>query len=183
MQLEPRNFYKALAPRPVVLVSTSDGSGRVNAAPFSFVMPVSMDPPLVAFSAAHERDTLANIRETREFVINIPPEEILEKLWDCAKKFPRGTDELEHSGLGEVPSKNVSPPRVKECVAWLECKLIDEFEAGDHVIILAEVLTAEVMDNIMDEKGNIDIYSVNVLMHLGGSEFAVPRRMVGVDNG
>jgi len=181
MKLELKKFYKALAPRLVVLVSTVDKDGNVNAAPFSFVMPVSIDPPLVAFAAAHERNTLANIRETMEFVINLPPEEILEKLWVCAKKFPKSTNEIEKSGLTEIPSEKVKPPRIEECVAWFECKLVNESEVGDHVVLLGEVLTAEVKEGIIDKKGNLDIYSVNVLLHLGGSEFAVSRRMVSAE--
>jgi flavin reductase (DIM6/NTAB) family NADH-FMN oxidoreductase RutF len=181
MDLEVGNFYNALAPRPVALVSTIDSEGNVNAAPFSFVMPVSMDPPLVAFASAHERDTLDNIRETGEFVINIPPEEILERLWTCGKKFPKGIDEIKKSGLTETPSDKVNPPRIMECIAWFECKLFKEFEAGDHVILLGEVLTAAVEDRIIDDKGNLDIRSVNVLTHLGGPEFAVPKKVVKVE--
>jgi flavin reductase (DIM6/NTAB) family NADH-FMN oxidoreductase RutF len=181
MELEVRNFYKALAPRPVVLISTRDKKGNVNAAPFSFVMPVSMDPPLVAFASARERDTLDNIRETKEFVINIPTEEILGKLWVCGGKFPKGVDEIKKSGLSETPSDKVKPPRIRECVAWFECMLFKEFKAGDHAIILGEVLTATVGDRIINEKGNLDIRAVNVLMHLGGPEFAVPKKVVNAE--
>ncbi|HDH41377.1 MAG TPA: flavin reductase family protein [Candidatus Altiarchaeales archaeon] len=180
MRLELKKFYSALAPRLVVLVSSVDGDGNVNAAPFSFVMPVSMDPPLLALASAHERDTLANIRETGEFVVNLPSEEILKELWICAKNFPRGIDEIEKSGLTEIPSERVNPPRIEECVAWFECKLVNEFEAGDHVILLGEVLAAGVKGDIIDEKGNLDISSVNVPLHLGGPEFAVPGRVVSV---
>ncbi|OYT41126.1 MAG: hypothetical protein B6U86_03095 [Candidatus Altiarchaeales archaeon ex4484_43] len=181
MKLELKKFYSALAPRLVVLISTVDGDGNVNVAPFSFVMPVSMDPPILAFASAHERDTLTNIRETREFVVNLPSEEILKELWVCAKKFPRGTDEIEKSGLTEMSSERVNPPRIEECVAWFECKLANELEAGDHVILLGEVLAAEVREGIIDKKGHLDIYSVAVPLHLGGSEFAVPGRVVSVE--
>ncbi len=181
MRLELRNFYKAIAPRPVVLISTIDGNGKVNAAPFSFVMPVSLDPPLLAFASAHDRDTLDNIRETGEFVVNIPSRGILKNLWICAKKFPKGINEIERSGLTEKPSERVKPPRIMECVAWFECKLVNESDAGDHVILLGEVLAAEAIDGIINEKGNLDIRSVDIPMHLGGSEFAIPGEIVNVE--
>ncbi|MEW6189656.1 MAG: flavin reductase family protein, partial [Actinomycetota bacterium] len=95
MKLELGNFYKILAPRPAVLISTIDGRGRTNVAPFSFVMPVSRTPPLIAFALAPQRHTLANIRETREFVVNIVPEEILDELLICGKSFPKGVSEIE----------------------------------------------------------------------------------------
>ena len=89
MEIEPQGFYEILSPRCTVLVSTVDGEGRSNAAPFSFVMPASSDPPLLVLAVVPTRDTLANIRETGDFVLNIVPEPLLEALWVCSKPFPR----------------------------------------------------------------------------------------------
>ncbi|HIE33546.1 MAG TPA: flavin reductase family protein [Candidatus Altiarchaeales archaeon] len=172
MHLDVENFYRVLAPRPVVLVSTVDGEGRVNAAPFSFVMPVSMNPPLVAFASGHDKDTLSNIRETKEFVVNIPPKEILENLWVCGNGFPRGVNEIEESGLAEEKSETVKAPRIKECIGWFECKLESEVDVGDHIIVIGKIINAEVKDSLIDENGNLDIRAGN-LMHIGGREFAI----------
>ena len=180
MKIDTKRFYRVLAPRPAVLISTVDGKGKVNAAPFSFVMPVSMNPPLLAFSAGHDRDTLANIMETGEFVVNIPPEEILDKLWICSKGFPRGVNELGEAGLTAKESERVKPPHVEECIAWLECKLEFEKDAGDHVIVVGKVLDAGVREGILKENGNLDVKKARALMHLGGTEFAVAERAVNV---
>ena len=92
MEINPSGFYEILSPRCAVLVSTVDKEGRANAAPFSFVTPVSANPPLVLYAAASQRHTLANTRETGDFVLNIVPEGILDKLWVLLQGIPQGRE-------------------------------------------------------------------------------------------
>lgn len=178
MELDPKRFYRFLAPRPTVIVTTVDKEKNINAAPFSFVMPVSMDPPLIAIALGHKKDTLRNIKETREFVVNVPPEEILNKLWICSKSYPRGANELKEAGLTEVPSEKVLAPLIGECIAWFECLVEHEKELGDHVLIIGRVINAIVKDEIVGEDGDIDLKKARTLMHLGGSKFAVAERKI-----
>jgi len=177
MELEPKNFYKILAPRPAVLISTIDREGRANAAPFSFVMPVSTSPPLVAAAFAPGRHTLLNIRETKEFVVNIPPRKLLDRLWKCSKSFPRGTSEITESGLKERKSNIVKPVKIEGCIGWFECRLWDEKDVGDHVLVIGEVLGAEVEEGLMKD-GNLDVEKAKPLMHIGGRDFAVPGEVI-----
>ncbi|MBU4406166.1 MAG: flavin reductase family protein [Candidatus Altiarchaeota archaeon] len=180
MDLNPTQFYKAMAPRLTVLVTTVDREGSINAAPFSFVSPVSMDPPLVMVSSGHGKDTLKNVRDTREFVLNIPTEEILNEICKCGGKFPHGINELDEAGLTAEDSATVKPPRVKECIAWFECGLEAEHEAGDHVMLIGRVLKAEVKDGLVKD-GNLDVGKAKAIQHIGGTEFAVPERVVNAE--
>jgi flavin reductase (DIM6/NTAB) family NADH-FMN oxidoreductase RutF len=175
MRLNLGKYYKALAPRITVLVTTVDAQGRVNAAPFSFFTPVSMEPPLLALGLKSGSDTVANIRETKEFVVNLPTMEILKQVWDCSESFPKGVNELEKTKLTEVKSNKVKSPRVAECIAWFECKLEWIKEAGDHSLVVGRVLEAEARDDCMKKNGNLDVEKAGVLMHVGGREFSVPR--------
>ncbi|MFH1126360.1 MAG: flavin reductase family protein [Candidatus Altiarchaeota archaeon] len=177
MKLKSDKFYKALAPRITVLVTTIDAKGRINAAPFSFAMPVSMDPPMLVLGLNPKNDTIANIKETKEFVVNIPSKDILTQVWDCSEDFPRGVNELEKTGLTEAKSNKVKPPRVKECLAWFECTLEWIKEAGDHIIVVGKVLEAEVKDEYIKKDGNLDAEKAEVLMHVGGKEFTVPKNI------
>lgn len=177
MNLSLEKFYKAFAPRVTVLVTTVDSKGRVNAAPFSFAMPVSMNPPLLALGLNPKNDTIANIKETKEFVVNIPSSEILKQVWGCSEDFPRGVNELEKTGLTEVKSSKVKPPRVKECLAWFECSLEWIKEAGDHTLVVGKVLEAEVKDEFVKKDGNLDTVKAKVLMHVGSREFNTPERV------
>ncbi|MFZ3063043.1 MAG: flavin reductase family protein [Actinomycetota bacterium] len=177
MELEGGLFYRAMAPRLTVLVSTVDAKGNSNAAPFSFVMPVSAHPPLVAIASAHTRHTLENIRETKQFVLNVPSAEIVDPLWECSKSLPKGVSEIKVSGLTEEPSKVVKPPRIAECISWFECELVWEKEAGDHVVIVGRVVKADVRDRLFSE-GRFDFAEARTLMHVTGKKFAVAEREV-----
>jgi len=174
MKPSPEKFYKAFAPRLTVLVTSIDSLGNVNAAPFSFAMPVSMAPPLLALGLNPKNDTIANIKETKEFVVNIPTIDILKQVWGCSEKFPRGVNELEKTKLTEIKSSRVKPPRVAECIAWFECALEWMKEAGDHVLVVGRVLEAEVKDEFVKKDGSLDASSARVLMHVGGKEFSLP---------
>lgn len=180
MNVAINNFYRLLVPRPAVLISTRDSQGNTNAAPFSFVMPVSVDPPLVAFAAAPKRHTLANIRETKEFVINIAAKELAEKLWFCSKAFPKGTSEIEKAGLTEKPSQMVMTPSVEECVAWIECMLEYDEQVGDHVVVFGRVIGAGAEEGLITESSYLDISKCQPLMHIGGKDFSAPAEIITI---
>ncbi|KPJ68562.1 hypothetical protein AMJ44_06335 [candidate division WOR-1 bacterium DG_54_3] len=177
MRLDPSKWYKILAPRPVILVSTVNQQGASNAAPFSFVMPVSMEPPLIAFASDPEHDTVRNILQTKNFVVNIPGRKILKQLWICKKEFPYGVSEIKKAKLTEEKSKKVKSPRIRECVAQFECKLFRKERAGDHLLIIGRVLEARVDDRFF-RKGKYQLAQANPLLHIGAEEFGLLGRIV-----
>ncbi len=170
--LDTKKAYRLLAPRPTIIVTTINLGGDVNAAPFSFTMPVSMNPPLVAFASVPTHDTYKNIREIEEFVVNIPNEDILEKLWITGKKFPYGVNEIEKADLNQIPSKKVSPPKIEECVAHLECKVLWTQEAGDHNLIVGKVVHADIKKNAI-KNGLLNVEKIKPVLHLGGVDFVI----------
>lgn len=172
MDLDVEKAYRLLAPRPTIIVTTVNSQGQVNAAPFSFTMPVSMVPPLIAFASVSSHHTYKNIKETQQFVVNIPREDILEKLWITGEKFPPGVNELEKAGLTQISSSQVKPPSIAECTAHLECKVKWIKKAGDHQIIVGEVLKVHA-DRKALKDGLLDVEQVKPLLHLGGVNFIV----------
>jgi flavin reductase (DIM6/NTAB) family NADH-FMN oxidoreductase RutF len=177
MEISPSGFYEILSPRCTVLISTVDKEGRANAAPFSFVTPVSVEPPLVLYSSAPKRHTLANTRETGDFVLNLVPEGLLDKLWVCSKAFPKGVSEIEKAGLTERKSRKVRSPSIEECVGWIECTLEFEKEAGDHILVVGRVVHAECRDEFAD-KDKFDISKAKPVMHVRGRRFVVAEKVV-----
>jgi flavin reductase (DIM6/NTAB) family NADH-FMN oxidoreductase RutF len=125
MILEPdkRNM---VMPLPVVLISTISKEGIRNAAPWSCVMPILRPLDLVIIASWLKRDTLDNIRQTGEFVINVPPAEMAGRAMVCARNYPPEVDEFEMAGLKPRPSANVKPPGIEGCLAWAECVLNEE---------------------------------------------------------
>jgi len=173
------NAYKFLAPRPIVLITTVDKQGRVNAAPMSWVTPVESEPPIIAFSTSYDSDTYHNIMETREFVINLVPAEIRKQMWICGKSFPRGVNELERAGLGWEPSEQVKPPRVRECPVNFECKFEWMYEGPEYVVIAGRVLVAHARKDAV-KQGLLNVETVKPLLHLSGRNFVIGDHRAGL---
>jgi len=177
MEIALSGFYEILSPRCTVLISTVDKDGNSNAAPFSFVTPVSTDPPLLLFAATPQRHTLANAREAGDFVFNIVPEELLDKLIICSKALPKGVSEIEEAGLTERKSKKVKSPSIEECIGWIECELEFEKEAGDHILVIGRVVHAECKDEFIDGD-RFSVSRAKPVMHVKGRRFVVAERVI-----
>ena len=125
MKLEP-NQRSQIMPLPVVLISTISKNGVNNAAPWSCVTPVLRPLDEVLIASWLVRDTLENIRQTGEFVINVPPAGMEEAVMICAKSFPPEVDEIEKAELKPRKSIVVKSPGIQGCLAWAECVVEEE---------------------------------------------------------
>jgi flavin reductase (DIM6/NTAB) family NADH-FMN oxidoreductase RutF len=159
---EPLNIYKLLVgvvvPRPIAFVSTISSDGVANLAPFSFFTVASANPPVLCFTTSYRepcKDTLVNVRETQEFVVNIVSEEFAAKMNVTSGEYPYGVDEFAISGLTPVPSDLVRPPRVQESHVNMECKLLQTIEVSKQrlggTLILGEVVRFHIDDAIVEE--------------------------------
>jgi len=124
---------------PVAIITTVGKDGSINAAPFSWVTIVSYDPPQVLFSTNIKRDTYKNIIGTREFVINIPSIDLLRAIWITQKHFPYGVNELKEANLTSFSAEKVKPPRIKECKAHIECKVLWTRKIGPTCLVLGSI--------------------------------------------
>src|SRR5690349_7511601 len=131
----------AVMPRPIAWVSTIDAQGRTNLAPYSFFNVVSPNPPVLGFSvgprnerrgtgAFELKDTLINIRETGDFVVNICPEKLMELMVRTSDPLAHGVSEFAHVALREIASTMVRSPRVDGAVVSFECTTYDILEIG-----------------------------------------------------
>lgn len=145
MELAPDKFKKIL-PLPVTLITTCNAEGLINAAPYSCVMPVLRPLDLIAFATDPHNDTLKNICETGQFVINVMGRPSFEKAVRCAKDLPFGVNELREVGLETGPAKNVGPPRVRDAVGWIEAQKVNELADDKYTLVVGKVLCAEIND-------------------------------------
>ncbi|KQL19365.1 flavin reductase family protein [Cytobacillus solani] len=185
--LEWKDAYKLLVgsilPRPIAFVTTINEMGIVNAAPFSFFTAICADPMLICFSPMRrgtdgkKKDTLANIEETREFVINIVSEDWTEKMNICATEFPAEMDELDISGLWKESSQMVKPPRVKESKIHLECSLYQVLHFGEHPgagsLVIGKVEHVHVAEELY-EKGRINTDKLKPVGRMAGQMYTKP---------
>jgi len=164
-----RQIYKLMTgiivPRPIALVSTVDTAGNANLAPFSFFAGVGSAPPTVLFcpalrpsgtdQAGQRKDTLRNVEETREFVINVVSDAIAAQTNMTAAEVDPEVDEFKLSGLTPVASEVVKAPRVAESPAQMECKLMQVIYTGDKpasgVIVLGEVVRFHVREDLVED--------------------------------
>jgi len=168
-------LVSAVVPRPIAFVSTVSAAGAVNLAPFSYFNAVSSDPPLVAIAisdrADDPKDTLRNIRETREFVVNMVSEPLLDAMVRTAGEWPRSTSEFEPSGLTPAPSERVRAPYVAESPLQLECTLYRELALGNSFLVVGEVVMARVRDDAVVD-GRPDPAKLAPVGRLGGELYA-----------
>ena len=149
MELEANEFQKLLT-LPMAVITTKDAKGVDNAAPYGCVMPVLKPFKTIALASALPRHTLANIRDTEEFVINIMGKPGFKESMGCAKDYPEEVSELEEVGLEAVAAKEVKVPRIKKAIGWIEASLKEEILRDDFSIVLGEVLKAEINEDYLE---------------------------------
>ena len=177
-----RLYLSFVQPRPIAFASTIDEQGRANLAPFSFYNMMSANPPVVVFSPALNRhgqpkDTLQNIRATKEFVIAAVTEPIAERMNICSTEFEHGVSEFEKSGLTAVAAKKVRAFLVKESPVNIECRLRQIIELGNEAgagqIVVGDVVAIHVDDAVLvDGDMTCDPAKLKTVARMGGDLYA-----------
>lgn len=179
----PKENYRflvtAVAPRPIAWVTTVDGRGAVNVAPFSWYNTVCPDPPMVMLAIGRRpdgspKDTLRNAEETGEFVVNAVVRSAAEQMVATAADYPPGTSEADALGLRTLPSRVVRPPRLAASPIHLECRverILPLGRGGNHSLLLGEVVHIGADDAVLDAKGNVDPAKLTLVARWGGSGY------------
>ena len=179
-------LLNSVAPRPIAWVSTISAAGNINLAPFSFFNAVCLDPPLLAFAPGlrqpkqpegghgEAKDTLRNVRETKEFVVNIVTYELAEAMNLTSGEYDASVDEFELAKLTPQPSKVVRPPRVAESPISFECKLhqILDFSSRptSSSLVIGQVVSIHISDAHLKD-GKLDRNSLDLIGRMGGIQY------------
>ena len=174
----------SIVPRPIAFVSTISKDGKNNIAPFSYFNGVCSSPPTIMFAPARrgwdgsEKDTLVNIRDTKEFVVNIVSESFAKKMVKCSTDYESNIDEFIVSGLNHIPSEKIISPRLSEAKISFECKLnqiveVGDGKAGSGFIVIGNVILFHIDDSVMID-GRIDIEKLNPIGRLAGNWYTRP---------
>jgi flavin reductase (DIM6/NTAB) family NADH-FMN oxidoreductase RutF len=197
-QLPHRELYNilisAVVPRPIAWVSSLSASGQPNLAPFSFFNAVCAKPPLLAFApgmrlpkksaaasggpaatpAGEPKDTLRNIRETKEFVINVVTYELAQAMNLTSGDYDQSINEFEVAKIASAPSKIVRPRRVAESPVSFECKLhqILDFNPSPEggSLVIGEIVSVHIYERHLKE-GRIDRNSLDLIGRMGGMQY------------
>ena len=172
----------SIIPRPIALVSTISNEGIKNLAPFSYFNGVCSKPPTIMFSPARrgwdgkEKDTLKNIRQIKEFSINLVSESFVEKMVVCGTDYEPEIDEFNMANLTPISSKKIKPPILKESKIKFECILnqiiqIGNNKAGGGFVVIGEIILFHINDEIY-KKGHLDLQSFNPVGRLAGNWYS-----------
>ena len=158
-----------LFPTPVVLVTCVDEAGRSNSITLAWVGVVNSDPPMIGISIRPERYSHACVKESREFVVNLPSEEMVRKVDSCGVLSGRETDKFASMGWKQVSAQKVKAPLIDECSVQMECKVREVISLGSHDLFLGEIVALHVKEEVQKEKGRIDITKALPLVFCPGA--------------
>jgi len=151
---------KMLVSDPVIVVTTVDSQGRPNGAAFGSYMRVA---PLIMVAIAPGHDTYRNIKDTGEFVVNLPGKDRLDSITVFGKSYPEGVNEIEEAGLTALKSSMVKPPAIEEYKAHVECKFKWEKDVGSHMLVAGEMVAGSCDAGLMDENGHFDVVKAGIV--------------------
>ncbi len=182
-----QDIYKILIgtilPRPIAWVSTVDPDGNINLAPFSFFTVASVNPPILCFSPllkedSIEKDTLANINQTREFVVNIVSYGLAQTMNRTSAPYPSDVNEFDVAGVTPKQSTFVEPPCVADSLVNFECKLQQIIPFGSEPmagsLILGKVCNIHIQPEIV-RNGEVDNEALDAIGRLGGNMYTTIR--------
>ena len=176
-------FKSIVVPRPIGWISSLDRDGRVNLAPFSQFNNLGYDPPYVMFAAANfprhtrPKDSVTNVIETGEFVVNMATYELREAVNITSSAVEPGIEEATLAGLEMIPSRLVKPPRVAKSPVHLECRyhcmlaLPGRNLEQSHYVVVGQVIGVHIKDDAITAEGRIDVLKLRPLARLGYHDY------------
>lgn len=183
--LEASAIYKLLTgsiiPRPIGWISTIDENGINNLAPFSYFNMIGDDPPHVMFSTRRDnntnKDTLNNVLTTKQFVVNMVTEDLVEQMNATAQVVPAEVDEFELVGLTPIASTKIKPNRVKESPIQFECEMVHHYFLEDHkqggaCIVIGRIVMMHINESVLLDNYKINMETYKPVARLAGSNYS-----------
>ncbi len=183
--LDLKAIYKLITgiviPRPIGWISSISENGVENLAPFSFFNAISHDPPHIVFCASthpdSNQDTLNNILQTKQFVVNMVTEEVLEKMNLTSAAIPSHESEFDFAQLTPIASTLIKAPRVQESPIHLECELVHHYSIENHkeggaTLVVGKVVMFHINDEILNENYKLDSTKYQPISRLAGANYS-----------
>ena len=174
-------FKSLIFPRPIGWISSVDKKGNANLAPYSYFNAIADDPPQIMFASASPqlpskfKDSLTNILETKEFVVNFATSITRKQMNLSSLDASKDQDEFVIANLKKRKSRLVKPPSVAASPVNLECKLLKTFKLKSNskkytTMIIGEVMGIFIKDNFI-KKGRVDSVAMRYVARMGYSEY------------
>jgi flavin reductase (DIM6/NTAB) family NADH-FMN oxidoreductase RutF len=180
----PHNPFNAIVtPRPIGWIATRGADGSENLAPYSFFNAVAYVPPQVMFASTSAKpdregtkDSVANIRETGVFCVNIVEYAMRDAMNLTSGPWPREVDEFEKAGIAREECRTIPCSRVTNAPASLECRVVQivQLPGEANFVVFGEVTGVHLRDDCLKD-GVFDVLAFNPLTRMGYRDYSVIR--------
>ena len=170
-----------ITPRPIAWVSSLSKAGVANLAPYSFFNGISVKPATLMFSSVNnkhgeKKDTVVNIEDTKEFVVNVVTQAQVEVMNQSSAEYPADESEFDKCDIDTRASEIVAPFSVALAPIQMECKLYDIHRIGEGPfasnLVIGEIVMIRINDDILDDKKQIDPNKLDAIGRMGGSFYS-----------
>lgn len=162
-----------LYPAPVLLVSACLPGKPPNVLTVAWAGVLCSDPPTVGVSIRPNRYTYNMIRESGEFVVNVPSADILRQVDRCGVVSGRDVNKFELTGLTPLPASKIGAPLIAECPVNLECRVTQVLSLGSHDLFVGQVVATHLSEEVLDGHGKIDASKASPLAYVGPNYFSL----------
>lgn len=168
-----------LNPVPVVLVTCKNLEGKENVFTVAWTGTICSKPPMLSISIRPERLSYDYIKQTKEFIINLPTVKQTKATDYCGVKSGRTNDKIKEMGFTMIKGENVECSYIAECPVNIECRVKDIISLGSHDMFIADVLSSHINDDLIDDKNKIHFEWADLIAYSHGEYFPIPRTAIG----
>ena len=168
-----------LNPVPVVLITSRNKEGKDNVFTVGWAGTVCTRPPMLSISIRPERLSYDYIKESMEFVVNIPHAGMAKKVDFCGVRSGRKLDKIKEMGFTMKECDNINVAYIEECPINIECRVRQIIPFGSHDMFIADVLSSHINEDLIDEKGKIHFEKGDLIAYCHGEYYKLPRTSLG----
>lgn len=168
-----------LNPVPSVLITSKNKEGKINVFTVGWIGTACTTPPMITVAIRPERLSYEYIKQSKEFVVNLPSIDLVKAVDFCGVRSGKTIDKIKECKFTLAPSENIETPYIENCPIALECKLKDIIPLGSHDLFLAKIIAVHVEEDLIDLKGKIHFEKANLICYSHGEYFGLSKKALG----
>jgi len=168
-----------LNPVPAVLITSKNAEGKVNVFTVGWIGTACTKPPMITVAIRPERLSYDYIKESKEFVVNLPSKDLVKEVDFCGVRSGRQVDKIKEMKFDLEESSTINTPLIKQCPVAIECNLKDIIPLGSHDLFLAEVVGLQIEEDLIDDKGKIHLENADLISYSHGEYFPLQKKPIG----
>lgn len=168
-----------LNPVPAVLITSMDKDNNLNVFTVGWIGTACTHPPMITVAIRPERLSYKYIKESGEFVVNLPSQNMTKIVDFCGVRSGKNINKIKECNLNLEKSTKIKTPSIEQCPVNIECKVKSIISLGTHDLFLSEVLAVNVDENLIDENGKIHLEKAQLICYSHGEYFPLPVKPLG----